>query len=209
MLNTVGSTRYGQVIEHGRWSSFLRLASLRWLPRPTVQRVIGFLQGISSFRSILKGIAFSHLVCEAGAVDLVAVNKWFRLGVNQRITHSEKTVRNYVAKRGTRVIAFVQLRHHVDEHRSFKGCWLWSLAVKTPYRGLGIGEALTVYVMNQARTQGASEIFLTTFDDNLPAMALYRKLGFESIAILTMESRFGGTEPLRIRRRVTMRKSLN
>lgn len=55
------------------------------------------------------------------------------------------------------------------------------MAVDAKFRGLKIGQALAVAAINKAETLGASKIILYSNTRQVPAIALYRKLGFVEI----------------------------
>jgi ribosomal protein S18 acetylase RimI-like enzyme len=63
-------------------------------------------------------------------------------------------------------------------------------------------------VIDQAQAEGAKELFLNVFEDNRPALALYRKLGFERVALPVLEEEFAAEGQREGRRRVTLRRSL-
>jgi ribosomal protein S18 acetylase RimI-like enzyme len=73
----------------------------------------------------------------------------------------------------------------LDEH-SFE---LAKMAVKPAARGLGIGHLLAVAVIERARRAGAQQVELVTNSKLLPAMALYRRLGFRDAPLETSEYR--------------------
>ncbi|MCX8205448.1 MAG: ribosomal protein S18-alanine N-acetyltransferase [Candidatus Nezhaarchaeota archaeon] len=56
-----------------------------------------------------------------------------------------------------------------------------SIAVLPHARRMGIGSALMARTMDALRRYGASEVFLEVRVSNEPAIALYRKLGFEYV----------------------------
>jgi ribosomal protein S18 acetylase RimI-like enzyme len=58
------------------------------------------------------------------------------------------------------------------------------LVVDRKARRQGVGRALIEAAIDWARAQGCSEVEISTDTDNLPAQAFYRKLGFESVALL-------------------------
>ncbi|MDH7555767.1 MAG: ribosomal protein S18-alanine N-acetyltransferase [Candidatus Methanosuratincola sp.] len=59
-----------------------------------------------------------------------------------------------------------------------------SIAVLEGYRGMGIGQKLMEEGMKNVRGAGASEIYLEVRQSNLPAIQLYRKLGFRAVRVL-------------------------
>jgi ribosomal protein S18 acetylase RimI-like enzyme len=57
--------------------------------------------------------------------------------------------------------------------------WIEDVIVDEGARGIGIGEALIVAAINEARTRGVRSIDLTSRPSRDAANALYRRLGFE------------------------------
>lgn len=74
-------------------------------------------------------------------------------------------------------VGSVQLVKHPEDFPS-RGYWLFGLSVKFFYRRMGIGERLTLAVIEQARQEEAQELHLLVATDNREAIRLYRKLGF-------------------------------
>lgn len=65
----------------------------------------------------------------------------------------------------------------------FETAELLNIAIDTAYRGRGIGERLLTAVHEQAKTLGAERILLEVRVSNAPAIALYKKHGYEKIAV--------------------------
>ncbi|MDF7808595.1 GNAT family N-acetyltransferase [Pontiellaceae bacterium B12219] len=61
---------------------------------------------------------------------------------------------------------------------------IYSLAVAEAVRGRGVGRKLMVRAEREARKRGSIKMNLEVRADNIPAMRLYEKLGFEKTAIL-------------------------
>jgi ribosomal protein S18 acetylase RimI-like enzyme len=57
--------------------------------------------------------------------------------------------------------------------------WIEDVVVDESARGLGIGEALTVAAIDEARSRGVRSLDLTSRSSREAANALYLKLGFE------------------------------
>lgn len=60
---------------------------------------------------------------------------------------------------------------------------LAKLTVSEKYRGLRIGQLLMEHSINFAKSQGAKKIILFTADVLVPAVKLYRRLGFTEVAL--------------------------
>ena len=47
------------------------------------------------------------------------------------------------------------------------------------FRGKGYGEALLIHILNQAKQKGLHEVYIKVKSDNISAVNLYKKMGFE------------------------------
>ena len=59
--------------------------------------------------------------------------------------------------------------------------WIGGLGVAAAQRGKGLGETLMREVIDVAGTRGLRELWLEVLTPNAPAIALYEKLGFETV----------------------------
>lgn len=67
--------------------------------------------------------------------------------------------------------------------RGAKEADIQTIAVAEGARRGGLGRTLILTLVNEARTRGATEVFLEVRADNPGAQALYRSLGFEDLAV--------------------------
>jgi ribosomal protein S18 acetylase RimI-like enzyme len=188
------------------WLGALRL----WLRRAS-SRVLARLQGSTVLRALLHYCRPTFGIHAATPAELVRVAAWLDLPAAHDLTAAPTTspgLTNYVAVRGTELLGFVRLLRHPAGDVPRAGHWLYSLAVRTRYRGMGIGEKLVRHVLDQAASEGAPELLLTVFEDNSPARALYEKIGFERVTIAALETELAGDVARYGRRRIPMRKCL-
>ena len=59
--------------------------------------------------------------------------------------------------------------------------WIAGIGIAAPHRGKGLGEALMREVIDVARARRLRELWLEVLTPNEPALALYEKLGFETV----------------------------
>jgi ribosomal-protein-alanine N-acetyltransferase len=71
----------------------------------------------------------------------------------------------------------------------FEQAHLINIAIAPDHRGRGLGEALMVHVMRQARAQGAEVMHLEVREANEAAVTLYFKYGF---TVLGRKDRYYG-----------------
>lgn len=77
----------------------------------------------------------------------------------------------------TGVVGFGQIVPKADARQH-----LARLIVDPHARGRGVGRALAERLLERALAKGALTVSLNVFDDNHPALSLYRSLGFRSAA---------------------------
>jgi ribosomal protein S18 acetylase RimI-like enzyme len=152
-------------------------------PQRAALAILGRLQRLPIFRAWVKRFRPSYVIQEATLSDLVSVYNWLDPTGDRKHNWVEQNtaphVTGYVAKRGEEILGFVRLIRFPESDIAHAGYWLYSLQVRSRYRGMGLGAALTQRVIDQSRLEGASELYLNVFENNSPAIALYQKLGFE------------------------------
>ncbi len=60
---------------------------------------------------------------------------------------------------------------------------MMNLAVAPRYRRQGVGERLVLALVDRLRSRGVCRLSLEVRDSNLPALALYTKLGFRQVGL--------------------------
>lgn len=81
-----------------------------------------------------------------------------------------------LAKDGDRPMGAVALKKHSDDV-----CEMKRLFVYPDYHGRGLGEALSIRLMDEAKKLGFKKMLLDSLRRLEAAVALYRKLGFEEV----------------------------
>ena len=167
------------------------------------------MQSLPLYRRIGQRVAPGTTVREATAPDKLAVHRWLnRIGDPTPALQGKPNVTEWVAEYRSQLAGFVQLVRHPPEHYPYVGNWLFALHVKSICRGLGIGQALSEAVIERSRAEGAPTLDLLVYEDNLRAIDLYRKLGFEMYSNPDLEAQLEPERASSGRRRVAMRKRL-
>ncbi|MBF0588169.1 MAG: N-acetylglutaminylglutamine synthetase [Magnetococcales bacterium] len=116
-----------------------------------------------------------------------------------RQSSQQKSVHTFVAlnSRSGDVMGQVMAVDHVlafDD--ADNGCSLWALAVDPQTPTPGVGRALVRYVIEHFMAKGRSFLDLSVMHDNLRAIGLYRKLGFERVNVYCLKNKNPINEPL-------------
>jgi len=188
----------------------LRLRAARLAPRRAAGAALRAAQGLPAYRRAGRRLAPRVVVREATAADMAAVAA--RLGVlavgssdGGASDGAGPLVVRWVAEVDGRTAGFAELTVRGAEAGPWAGAWLFSLTVWTPYRGLGVGEALTREVLARAAACGAPELLIVVHVDNTPALRLYGKLGFAPASVPALEPLLAAEAARTGRRRVALR----
>jgi len=168
------------------------------------------LQSLTLYRRLGRRVVSGVTLREATDADRLAVQRWLNPNGNpeQGVLHDPK-VTHWVAEYHGQLAGFVELVRHPPEHFPYTGYWLSSLYTKHRWHGLGIGAALSQTVIERARMEGAPVLDLVVYEDNVRAIRLYYKLGFEMHTLPELEPKSEGERASTGRRRVVMRKRLD
>ena len=116
---------------------------------------------------------------EAGDIDaIVALEQlcfsipWSRTSIENEVCGS-RFARFFVAEADGQIAAYIGSRLLMGE------CEIFNVATHPDHQGQGIATALMEYFIAQVESEGAGAISLDVRPSNAPALALYRKFGFE------------------------------
>lgn len=166
------------------------------------------LQGVTAYRRVAGLLRPRTQIHEASPKEWEAVQAWLRPGTASDRLQANPNATNLVSMHRGRVAGCVQLVRNPPQRQPLSGRWLFALAVRTPYRGMGIGEALSRAVIRRAASEGAKELWLLVREDNRPALRLYRKLGFEVKPIPEIQAQLEEEQSRYGRRLLTMSRPL-
>lgn len=134
----------------------------------------------------------------ASIVHDIQSRRWYRkilkscdlaIDIRERCSETSGTpgstmqVWDYTAGWRSREVGGVHIVWYPPEDAPFTGFWLVGLWVNWKYRGSGTGEQLCMGGIKRARTEGAEEIHLLVNENNLAAISLYKKIGFEQVSV--------------------------
>ena len=157
----------------------------------------------------LAGKYFQNIrIAEATDKERVLIHTWWNPDFSETSVPASPHATDFVAKKGNKVVGYVQLVRRSEDFGAEAGHWLFGLLVKPFYRNAGIGEALSRKVIDRAREEGAKELLLLVHEDNQNAIKLYHKLGFAQKVIEGLEEPLEREKMATGRKRIVMGKSL-
>ena len=99
---------------------------------------------------------------------------------------SEKSFEDSLSREDTLFLVSedeAKITGYMGLYLSFDEASVTNVAVSPVFRKKGYGEALVVKAKELAKEAGAECIFLEVRQSNVPALSLYKKLGFEELGI--------------------------
>lgn len=180
---------------------------IRRLKKLLAQPVIR-LQRASTYRRITRYFKPEVQILEASEWDRNDLQIFLNSGMFQFPSSKKADRRDFVAKCNNTIVGSIQLIHYKNLPSIPDGYWLVDLRVRLRYRRLGIGEALSLRVMQEAEKLGAEKLHLLVVEDNQPALQLYGKLGFRPTLIPSIEPMLADEEAKLGCRRVVLVKTL-
>jgi GNAT superfamily N-acetyltransferase len=170
-------------------------------------------QRAPAFRRALRRLRPAVSIMRATPADEAELARRFGLRADLSPRRGDMEVTAFVAHSGGgrrgRIVGFVEIVRRGSDAAPFDGFWIHATMVATPFRGMGIAEGLMRRAMATAQEAGARELLLTVFADSLPALALYRKLGFSPGGSPVLGERLDTQARQGGRRQVPLRLTLN
>ncbi|NLI47264.1 MAG: GNAT family N-acetyltransferase [Acidobacteria bacterium] len=108
-----------------------------------------------------------------------------------------------VAQAGRRMAGAAMLIRPADQ-ATYPDWWIFSMFVRPVFRGAGIGKDLVRLALDQAGAHGGERVHLLVFEENRPAVELYRKMGFRPSALPVLSRQLDERAAREGRRRVIM-----
>jgi len=173
------------------------------LKRPLAKTIVG-MQSLPFYAGMRKILGSEIQIQEASPSDWRQVHAILNPGSSEPPPPPGAHCTNFVAKHRGKVIGHVQLVTLKEGLSMPAGLWLFSLGVRLKYRRMSVGEQLTLRVKQVALGRGAPELYLLVYEDNLPAVRLYHKLGFERRIFPMLEEELEKEKTTSGRRRIVM-----
>lgn len=88
-----------------------------------------------------------------------------------------------LAERDDQIIGLLSYSFIPNLFHAGNTCLIKELVIKSEYRGKGIGSALIQAIIERAEQHDCKEISISAMPENIPAINLYRSMGFEDEAV--------------------------
>lgn len=165
-------------------------------------------QSLNVYRWIGKQIANNMIIREASELDIHAIYDLWAVERSPADTSCDcQRATRWVGLISGNHAGFVELvRNSADS--AWGGHWLYSLWVRTRWRGFGLGEKLVRAVVERSQVEGSDKLDLMVYEDNTRVVCLYHKLGFMHITFSEIEALLLSEQQTSGRRRIVMRKWL-
>ncbi|MGD9015604.1 MAG: signal peptidase I [Candidatus Omnitrophota bacterium] len=166
-----------------------------------VRLIYIFLSKISPLIRIFKRMASRVLRLIHGLkIYRNLAKRLIRKEILYKFEPSRGCANHFLAKIGNKSVGKATVDKFLENNSEYYGWWIFGTWVNWRYRGLGIGKQLTMMVCDFVAKSGASDIKLLVFENNRPAINLYRKMGFSQISIPAID------EELRQKAKATRQK---
>jgi len=197
----------------------LAVRSSRILPL-TASRIMRFAQSFKPYRNLAQGlIAGKAHYRYAANGDINSLTELFGYQDSPILEDPAASFSRHrmdfqegdfvlIAQIGDNIAASLTLARFPEDEVQYPDWWMFGLAVRLRYRGMGIGENLSRMGVKEAAKQGASRINLLVYENNTAATNLYRKLDFRRSSIPPLDKQLEGEAVQTGRRQFIMSLSL-
>jgi len=137
--------------------------------------------GLNKFRLIrkIKRSIFSQISYRmASSADVPSLAKFYESNPKEFLQEIDEGRKYYLAEKEGKVVGGLTAGRAWEGIAQDHRCWIMGLYVVPRYRGAGIAERLLTKAFSTLKEQGIDQIFINFFDNNIPAIKLYDKLGF-------------------------------
>lgn len=134
------------------------------IPKTICSPLLVFIQSFSLYRKAIKTIVRKKIVYEC-----------------KMLSNSEVEFLAYTQNKKIGEVSAI------EAFANYEGWWIVDLWVDWRYRGLGVGSELVREACEYIFEQGAPAVNVLVFEDNLPAINLYKKKGFQRISIPSVD----------------------
>ena len=128
-------------------------------------------QHVAGFREVLDGVARERRYLAFLEAPSPGRVRSFVL------SHLRNGTPHFVAVEDGRVVGWCDVTPKT--HETLRHSGVLGMGVAASHRGQGVGSALLSSAIDRAFAQGLTRVELVVREDNLPAVALYRRHGFE------------------------------
>ena len=183
------------------WGRFLALTSswfnpvfriVEW-PFHLTRRLLSKINlGLIRFRLIrkIKRRIFSRVSYRmASSSDVPSLIKFYEADRKEIFQEIAKGRKYYLAQKGGMVVGGLTAGRAWEGIAHDHSCWIMGLYVVPRYRGANVAERLVAIAISTLKEQGIDQIFINFFENNIPAMKLYHRLGFLRANTPEVESR--------------------
>jgi ribosomal protein S18 acetylase RimI-like enzyme len=182
-----------------------RLNAFRRMPGRVATTLLHSIQSLKTYRRVARRLRPRVKVAASDVAETNLIDDGFE---STPFKYADPQVTTFIARHGAKSIGSVRLVRHPDAVSPLTGYWIFSMKVRSVYRGSGIGEMMTRFAVNKAIEEGAKELSLLVFSNNIPAISLYRKMGFERGLSPELETKLEEEERQTGRRIVVMSRRL-
>ena len=184
-----------------RWGRVLALTSPRFYPllsvaggafhilRRFISKINLKLNDIGLLRQLKRKLFPKITYRIVSSADLPALARFYNTGGEQIAQATGKGWLYCLAEHKGKIVAAVAASRAWEEIAPDNSWWIMGLYVVPRYQGGGIGEGLVAKAISALKEQGIDVVFLNLFENNIPAIKLYQKLGFKRVDVPEMEKK--------------------